>query len=75
MKVVSVDRENGAGFTKVVSVIEGLEGYAGYYVKVQAKNENYIAQTVDSKGKEVEMLACTPDLISIVDSNIGTLSN
>lgn len=69
---MSVSRENDAGFTKVVSVIEGLEHYAGHYVKVLAKNENYIAQTVDCKGKEMEMIACTPDLISIVDSNTGT---
>ena len=52
-------------------MIEGLEEYSGYYVKVQAKNENYVAQSVDFKGRELQMLACTPDLISIVDSNTG----
>ena len=70
-----MDRESGAGFTKVICIIEGLEDYAGYYLKVQAKNENYIAQNVNAKGEEIEMLACTPDLISVVDSNTGTNSS
>ena len=62
------------GFTTVESQIEGLDDFAGYQLKVQARNENYIAQSFDvSSGKAVEgpVLACTPDLICIIDSDTG----
>lgn len=65
-----MDRKSGAGFTKVVSVVEGLESFAGHQVRIQAKNENYVAERVCPNNTEI--LACTPDLISIVDSNTGT---
>lgn len=71
-QVVSVDRDSGAGFTTVISLVEGLEEFAGYQVRIQAKNENYIAEKVGSK---VEVLACTPDLISVVDSDTGELGS
>ena len=61
---------NGAGFTKVVSLVEGLEDFAGYQVRIQAKNENYVAEKV-CPNDTTEILACTPDLISIVDSGTG----
>ncbi len=66
-----MDRQSGAGFTTVVSVVEGLEAFAGYRVRVQAKNENYVAEKLLGT-KEPEILACTPDLISLVDSESGT---
>lgn len=73
-QVVGVVRESGAGFTRVTCVVEGLEDYAGYQIKIQAKNENYVARRVGVKGEELEVLACTPDLISIIDSNTGQSS-
>ena len=51
-------------------VVEGLEEYAGHQLRVLAKNENYIAQRVNN-GENLEVLACTPDLISIIDSDTG----
>lgn len=71
IQLVNVDRESGAGFTKVVCIVEGLEEFAGNQVKIHAKNENYVAQKVGMKGEELDVLACTPDLISVVDSNTG----
>lgn len=71
VQVVSVDRSTSAGFTTVVSVVEGLDKFAGHLVRIKAKNENYIAESVDAKGTEIDTLACTPDLISVVDSNTG----
>lgn len=72
--MIHVDRVSTVGFTTVESQIEGLDDFAGYQLKVQAKNENYIAQSFDvSSGRAVEgpVLACTPDLISIIDSDTG----
>ena len=71
-----MDRILKGGFNEVVAVVEGLDKYAGYQVKVLAKNENYIAQSQDmSSGTPVDgpVLACTPDLICIMDSDTGTL--
>jgi len=69
--MVNVAREIEAGFTRVICIVEGLEDYAGYQVRVQAKNENYVVHKISPKGEELDLLACTPDLISIVDSNSG----
>ena len=64
-------RDSGAGFTRVTCVVEGLDDFIGHQIKIKAKNENYVAQKVGMKGEELEVLACTPDLISIIDSNTG----
>ena len=74
--MIQVNRVSTVGFTTVESLIEGLDDFAGYQLKVQAKNENYIAQSFDvSSGKVVEgpVLATTPDLICIIDSDTGEL--
>lgn len=52
-------------------MVEGLEEFAGHRVRIQAKNENYVAERMSSKGEQLEILACTPDLISVVDSDTG----
>ena len=73
-QVLSVDCVTAGGFSKLVAVVEGLEDYAGAQVKILAKNENYIAQEVDVSGsKPVDgvVLACTPDLICVIDSDTG----
>ena len=73
-QVIRVDRVSGAGWTTVEAFVEGLDNFAGYQLQVQAKNENYIARCFDvSSGKRVEgpVLACTPDLITIIDSESG----
>ena len=66
-----MDRDSGDGFTTVISMVEGLEEFAGYQVRVQAKNENYVAEKIGSEGEPLEVLACTPDLISVVVSDTG----
>lgn len=74
LQVVSVDRKIDGGFSKVVVLVEGLEKFTGCHVEVQAKNENYVAERVDpssSASGSRQLLACTPDLISIVDSDRG----
>ncbi len=74
-----VDRASEGGFTEVISLVEGLEGYSGHYVQIRAKNENYLAQRKGGDdggggGGDGEVLACTPDLITIVDSDTGILT-
>lgn len=50
----------------------GLDRYAGHQVRVRAKNEYYVAERMNQRGERVEdVLACTPDLITIVDSDTG----
>ena len=65
-----MQRSTSGGFSSVEVVVEGLDEYAGHQLRVLAKNENYIAQRV-SNGENLEVLACTPDLISIIDSDTG----
>ena len=74
LQVLSVDCITEAGFSRLVAVVEGLEDYAGALVKIYAKNENYIARELERSGtKLVEgvVLACTPDLICVIDSDTG----
>lgn len=60
-----------AGFGRLEAVIEGLDIYKGHKVKVLAKNENYIVRYVE-EGEDGVVMACTPDLICVVDSDTGT---
>ena len=60
----------------MVVVVEGLDTFAGHEVKLQAKNEYYIARYLESGGGGGRMvdgpvLACTPDLICVIDSDLG----
>lgn len=66
-----MDRLSKAGFSELVTEVEGLEEFAGYRVRIKAKNENYVAEKIGSKDEQPEILACTPDLITVVDSNTG----
>ena len=72
MQVISVQRATKGGFSTLETVVEGLDGYSGHQLRVLAKNENYIAQRIHN-GALKEVLACTPDLISIIDSNTGKI--
>ena len=63
-----------AGFSRLVAVVEGLEDYAGALIKIYAKNENYIAQELEKSGSKLVdgvVLASTPDLICVIDSDTG----
>ena len=57
------------GFTKGYCDVQGSGVFSNLFVRVHARNENYIAVQVDSAGpdaKEGDMLACIPDLLSLV---------
>lgn len=43
----------------------------GYTVQVVAKNENYIARLLNQDGSIGTILAVTPDLITIIDTDTG----
>ena len=62
------------GFGRLEAVVEGLDLYRGHKVKVLAKNENYIVRYVEEEEEEGDgaVMACTPDLICVVDSDTGT---
>ena len=73
-QVVKLDRVLDAGFNSVVTVVEGLDEFSGHQVKLIAKNEFYIARIVGGTGRVVTdgpVLACTPDLICVIDSDKG----
>ena len=71
-QIITVHRETKAGFTTIEALVEGLNEYAGYQLRVLAKNENYVAQQMIN-GRHGEVLAVTPDLICIIDSDNGQL--
>ena len=58
------------GFTKGYCDVQGSGVFDKLFVRVHARNENYIAVQVDSAGpdaKEGDMLASIPDLLSLVN--------
>ena len=71
-------RVTEGGFGRVEAVVEGLDSYRGHKVKVLAKNENYLVRCVEGREagagscNDGAVLACTPDLICVVDSETGT---
>jgi len=56
--------------TEETMMMGGFESAPGRQLRVLAKNENYIAQQLVD-GTPGKLLACTPDLISIIDSDSG----
>ena len=70
-----MDRSSAHGFTGSLVSIEGLGQFAGHVIRVTAKNENLLAQQVLPNGTIGQLLACTPDLIAIIDSDTGELSS
>lgn len=56
------------------AVVEGLDTYRGHQVKVLAKNEHYLVRYLEVGGAtptDGAVLASTPDLICVVDSDTG----
>ena len=67
-------RVTEGGFGRLEAIVEGLDMYRGHKVKVIAKNENYVVRYVESSddfSTDGAVMACTPDLICIVDSESG----
>lgn len=44
-----------------------------FSIQINAKNENLVARKVDDNGAVGRVLATTPDLITVVDSDSGLL--
>lgn len=64
-KVVDVERRTAGGFVRGSVAIEGLGADAGRLLRVEIQNENLIAL------EDGRMLACVPDLISLIDEQTG----
>lgn len=72
MQVVDVDSRTEGGFTESLITIEGLEEFAGHSLKITAKNENLLAHQLMPDGTLGQLLACTPDLITVMDTDTGS---
>lgn len=66
-----MDRSSAHGFTGSLVTVEGLGQFTGHMIRVSAKNENLLAQQLLLDGTMGQLLACTPDLIAIIDSDTG----
>jgi hypothetical protein len=64
-KIVDVERRTAGGFVRGDVVIEGTGDDAGRLLRVELQNEN-LAVFEDGR-----MVACVPDLISLVDDQTG----
>jgi DUF917 family protein len=64
-KVADIARRTETGFARGDATIAGTGEFDGQALKVSFQNEFLIAQT------ENEVLACTPDLITILDAETG----
>jgi hypothetical protein len=64
-KVVDVERRTAGGFVRGDVVIEGTGDDAGRLLRVELQNENLAAF------EDGRMVACVPDLISLVDDQTG----
>lgn len=70
-QVVRVDHVLDAGFLSVTAMVEGCDKFSGHQVKLIAKNEYYIARYFSGNMTGDPVLACTPDLICVIDSDKG----
>lgn len=64
-KVIDVERRTAGGFVRGSVTIEGTGDDAGRLLRVEIQNENLAAF------EDGRMLACVPDLISLVDDQSG----
>lgn len=64
-KVTDVFRRTTEGFAKGKATIDGLAGFDGHDLTLEFQNEFLVAQTTD------EILATTPDLICVVETETG----
>ena len=64
-KVVDVERRTTGGFVRGSAVIEGTGGDGGRVLRLEIQNENLAAF------EDGEVVACVPDLITLVDAHAG----
>jgi uncharacterized protein len=65
-KIADVDRKTDAGFARVESRVDGLDGDAGVSLTLHTQNEHLAATS-----SEGAVLATTPDLIIVLDLETG----
>ena len=71
LQVVDVNRKSEAAFTGSISIIKGTGSFSNYTIQITTKNENIDARKVNDDGSIGDVLAITPDLITVVDSDTG----
>ncbi|RDD44862.1 Hydantoin utilization protein A [Trichoplax sp. H2] len=69
-KVCDVNRMISGGFITGLIKIQGFTQCEKLDVEIEFQNENLLARSI-SAGNKAQILACVPDLISIVDSDTG----
>jgi uncharacterized protein len=65
-KITDVLRRTEGGFARATVTLDGLGDFTRRRLQVEVQNENLVAR--DQAG---EVLACVPDLITLVDSETG----
>ena len=71
VQVVYAPKKTGGGFTSGYSIIKGTGSFLNYTIQITTKNENIDARKVNDDGSIGDVLAITPDLITVVDSDTG----
>ena len=66
-KITDVKRELTGGYSMGVLKIDGLDEYAGQKLTIEFQNEFLIARLDGDDGQKGKILACVPDLITILD--------
>ncbi|XP_066282728.1 uncharacterized protein [Branchiostoma lanceolatum] len=67
-KVSDVQRTTTAGFARGVLKVEGSGDFLGQTLKIDFQNENLVARFLSDN----KVVACVPDLITVVDADSGT---
>jgi DUF917 family protein len=70
-KVTEVDRRTAGGFARGYGVVTGLGDEADRAVRIDFQNEHLIARRMH-RNRPDAVLATTPDLITVLDSETGT---
>ena len=73
-KITDVSRETTGGFNRGFVKIEGMENFSKNKAIIEFQNENLITRfgnKEDVNDDKSSIVACVPDLISIVDSDTG----
>jgi DUF917 family protein/N-methylhydantoinase A/oxoprolinase/acetone carboxylase beta subunit len=74
-KVSDVHRPVESGYNKGFVLIQGLDSFKGSKLKVYLQNEYLLAEQMyqcnDSEQNECKVIACTPDLICIAETETG----
>ncbi len=70
-KVTEVDRRTEGGFARGHGIVAGIGVASDQAIRIDFQNEHLIARRID-RGEPGEILATTPDLIVVLDSETGS---